>query len=78
MYASDLFAPVAYRWKTQLNENSKSPAFSHVFPELNHNELVGYQTMSKDKFIAIYIKDEFDHERIKKRNDNKRNNFQQG
>ncbi|MEK6942599.1 MAG: bifunctional phosphoglucose/phosphomannose isomerase [Nanoarchaeota archaeon] len=67
VYASDLFAPVAYRWKTQLNENSKSPAFSHVFPELNHNELVGYQTMSKDKFIAIYIKDEFDHERIKKR-----------
>jgi len=67
VYASDLFSPVAYRWKTQLNENSKSPAFFHAFPELNHNELVGYQTMSKDKFIAIYIKDDFDHERIKKR-----------
>ncbi|MBS3788142.1 bifunctional phosphoglucose/phosphomannose isomerase [Candidatus Bipolaricaulota bacterium] len=34
---------VAYRWKTQINENAKQPAFWNVFPELNHNETVGYQ-----------------------------------
>ena len=40
IYASELLGAVAYRWKTQFNENSKSPAFHHVFAELNHNEIV--------------------------------------
>ncbi|MEA1871735.1 MAG: bifunctional phosphoglucose/phosphomannose isomerase [Candidatus Bipolaricaulota bacterium] len=31
---------VAMRWKTQINENAKQPAFWNVFPELNHNEIV--------------------------------------
>ena len=30
------------RWKAQLNENSKVPAFLAPFPELNHNDLVGW------------------------------------
>jgi glucose/mannose-6-phosphate isomerase len=34
--------PVAYRWKTQLNENGKSWAFAAELPELNHNAPVGY------------------------------------
>jgi|SRR3989338_1593230 len=67
VYASELFGPIAYRWKTQFNENSKAAAFCHTFSEMNHNEIVGYQTMSKDKFIAIFIKDKEDNERIKKR-----------
>jgi glucose/mannose-6-phosphate isomerase len=33
---------VAYRWRTQLNENAKILASHHVFPELNHNEIVGW------------------------------------
>jgi glucose/mannose-6-phosphate isomerase len=33
---------VAYRWRTQLNENSKVWASHHVFPELNHNEVVAW------------------------------------
>lgn len=32
----------AYRWKTQINENANSPAYAHVYPELNHNEIVGF------------------------------------
>jgi len=32
----------AYRWKTQINENAKAYAISNVFPELNHNETVGW------------------------------------
>ena len=31
---------IAYRWKTQFNENSKVLAFSNFFPELNHNDTV--------------------------------------
>ena len=37
-----LTAPVAYRWKTQINENAKTPAFAAELPELDHNELVGW------------------------------------
>lgn len=69
IYASNLLCPVAYRWKTQLNENSKAAAFSHVFAEMNHNEIVGYQSMNKGDFAAIFIRDKFDNERIKKRMD---------
>lgn len=34
---------VANRWKAQLNENSKIMAFANTFPELNHNEIMGWQ-----------------------------------
>ena len=69
VYSSELFGPVAYRWKTQLNENSKSAAFHHVFPEMDHNEIVGFQSMNKDDFAAVFIRDKLDNERIKKRMD---------
>ncbi len=35
-------APVAYRWKTQINENAKLPAFASALPELDHNEIEGW------------------------------------
>ncbi|OGO23859.1 MAG: bifunctional phosphoglucose/phosphomannose isomerase [Chloroflexi bacterium RBG_16_50_9] len=43
IYGAGILAEVAHRWKTQVNENSKSWAFYEVFPELNHNATVGYQ-----------------------------------
>ncbi|APV43590.1 glucose/mannose-6-phosphate isomerase [Dehalogenimonas formicexedens] len=43
IYGSDLAAEVAYRWRTQLNENSKHWAFAQALPELNHNAVVGYE-----------------------------------
>jgi len=42
IYSSDFLTEVGERWKTQLNENSKSAAFTEVFPELCHNAIVGY------------------------------------
>ncbi len=38
-----LTTPIAYRWKTQINENAKQPAFLHELPELDHNEIVGWE-----------------------------------
>jgi glucose/mannose-6-phosphate isomerase len=35
----------AYRWKTQINENAKMPAFHTVLPETDHNEIVGWSTL---------------------------------
>jgi glucose/mannose-6-phosphate isomerase len=69
IYASDKFYPVAYRWKSEFNENSKSMAFCNKYPELNHNELNGYVINPGYKFHIIMLKDEYDHKRIIKRMD---------
>ncbi len=42
IYGAGITAEVARRWKSQINENSKTLAFFEVFPELNHNSVVGY------------------------------------
>jgi glucose/mannose-6-phosphate isomerase len=60
---------VAMRWKGQLSENSKVMAFCNVFPELNHNEIVGWgprHELSKT-FQVIYLRDGQDHDRVKRR-----------
>ncbi len=66
IYASEAFGAVAYRWKTQINENAKSMAFSNVIPELNHNELVSFEHILGDYYV-IMLQDEQDSPRIKKR-----------
>jgi glucose/mannose-6-phosphate isomerase len=43
IWGAGLLAPVARRWKTQLNENAKTCAFFDVLPELNHNTVVGIE-----------------------------------
>jgi len=68
IYASEEMGVVAYRWKTQFNENAKIHAFCHVFPELDHNELVGYDNI-KAGYHVIIIKDDDDYVKIKKRMD---------
>ena len=66
IYSSRKFGCVSYGWKTRLNENSKIPVFSNVFPELNHNEINGY-VRNTENFHVIMIEDDNDHPRIKKR-----------
>ncbi len=63
-----LTAPVAYRWKTQLNENAKTPAFAAELPELDHNELVGWEG-AKDvgQFSAVFLDDSDLHPRVRQR-----------
>jgi glucose/mannose-6-phosphate isomerase len=41
--ASERLGPVATRWRQQLNENAKMLGHSAVVPELNHNEIVGWE-----------------------------------
>jgi len=43
VYSGPVLAAVATRWRQQLNENAKVLAHSAVVPELNHNEIVGWQ-----------------------------------
>lgn len=43
VYGSQAYsAVVAFRWKTQLNENTKIHAYSNGYPEMNHNEILGW------------------------------------
>ena len=45
-YGAELTAPVAYRWKSQVNENANRPAFCNAFPEADHNEIEGWDDRS--------------------------------
>ena len=69
IYGSELLKAACRRWKTQINENSKSLAYSVVFPELNHNEIVGWEGMKelRKNIEIIILRDKGDQERIKKR-----------
>lgn len=60
---------VAQRWKGQINENAKSPAYWNVLPELNHNEIVGLQFPEEilKKIHVVILRDEKDHPRVQKR-----------
>jgi glucose/mannose-6-phosphate isomerase len=63
-----LTAPVAYRWKTQINENAKAPAFAAELPELDHNELVGWDGASEfGSFSAVFLDDSDLHPRVRQR-----------
>ncbi len=66
VYGSDLTAPVAYRWKTQVNENAKLPAFSSELPEADHNELEGWSG-ADGRFAAVFLEDRDQHPRERKR-----------
>ncbi|MBE3113266.1 MAG: bifunctional phosphoglucose/phosphomannose isomerase [Actinobacteria bacterium] len=60
IYGSEgLLKAVAMRWKTQINENSKWPCFWNIFPELDHNEIVGYEIENNinRKVKIIYLQD---------------------
>jgi glucose/mannose-6-phosphate isomerase len=65
------FEAVASRWKGQFSENGKTLAFWNVFPELNHNEIVGWGLPGAfDRNLqVIYLRDRDDHERIQRRMD---------
>lgn len=65
---SGITQAVAYRWKAQLNENAKVPAFTHELPELDHNEIVGWQDApTLGRFAAIFLDDSDTPLRVKQR-----------
>jgi len=68
IYGCDLTVPVAYRWKTQVNENAKQHAFSHQIPELDHNEIVGWASGDEEpRFAAVLLEDRDQHPRERAR-----------
>lgn len=54
--AQGLTGAVALRWKTQFNENAKLPSFSYCLPEMNHNEIMGWEGVKEqDKTFAVVM-----------------------
>jgi len=61
---ADLTAPVARRWKTQINENADAQAFFSELPEADHNEICAW---SGDGFAAVLLEDSDQHPRERRR-----------
>lgn len=66
VYTSEKLQGIARIWKIKINENSKTPCFYNYFPELNHNEMVGF-TLPQGKFHIITLVDNNEHPQIIKR-----------
>jgi len=57
LYSTPYLRSAAIRWQTQINENAKMMAFSGIFPECNHNHLVGWLEGDHEApFLPVFIK----------------------
>lgn len=72
IYTSSRFQEIGWIWKNSLNETAKIIAFCNFFPELNHNETVGFEEINRDqvsnkKISVVILRDqESSHPRILK------------
>lgn len=74
IYSSERNEFLAQNWKIKFNETGKIPAFFNVFPELNHNEMTGFDFNEKsaslsEKFVLLFLLDSDDNPRVRKRID---------
>lgn len=69
MYGGGALGSVAaYRWKCDINENAKAPAFSSAFPELDHNEICGWGQhgdVTRQTMTLVELRHSFEHERLR-------------
>lgn len=74
IYSSEKLSLLARIWKIKFNENAKTPAFYNYFPELNHNEMVGFSRISDlqppiANFYVLILRDLVNNSKILKRMD---------
>jgi len=72
IYGANAHLDVAVtRMRGELAENSKHLASTHVFPEMNHNEIVGWDFPAElmKEFVVIFLRDSGDHKRVAMRID---------
>lgn len=63
IYTSAWLEGVGVRWRQQINENSKALAWTQPYPEMNHNELVGWRTVNH-QLAVVFLTSDLDHERV--------------
>ncbi|NTW61921.1 bifunctional phosphoglucose/phosphomannose isomerase [Candidatus Saccharibacteria bacterium] len=67
-FGGTLTAPLAYKWKISWNENAKNVAFWNEYPEMNHNEFMGWTSHPIEKpFVIFDIVSNLEHPQILKR-----------
>jgi glucose/mannose-6-phosphate isomerase len=62
----------ALRWKNQMNENPKVPAFSATVPELTHNEICGWGQhgdVTRQVFTVVLLRHDYEHPQVMRRFD---------
>lgn len=57
IYTFGPFKGAAKRIKSEFNENAKTPCFWAYIPELNHNEILGWESDLSGKFFVILVRD---------------------
>jgi len=60
----------AQRWKTQMNENAKIPAFWNAQPELCHNEIAGWGQhgdLTRQAITVVALRHDFEHPQVMRR-----------
>jgi glucose/mannose-6-phosphate isomerase len=65
-----LGAVAALRWKCDVNENAKAPAFWSAYPELDHNEICGWGQhgdVTRQVFTLVELRHDFEHEELDRR-----------
>jgi glucose/mannose-6-phosphate isomerase len=69
--SSAIMETVAFRWRSQIEENAKNLALHHALPEMNHNELVGW--MYPEEVLrhigVVLLRDKGDHAQVQRRFD---------
>jgi glucose/mannose-6-phosphate isomerase len=66
---AEYMKPVAYRAKTQVNENAKTIAFGSEIPEAAHNEIEGFQENQQAAFIPVFLKHGDESKQIQQKQD---------
>ncbi len=63
---SGILQSVAWRWKTQINENANQTAFTEILPEAMHNAIQGtdFPKRFQDDLIYIILKNSFDSPKL--------------
>ncbi|MBP9760997.1 MAG: hypothetical protein KBD15_02015 [Candidatus Magasanikbacteria bacterium] len=72
IYSSKANMAVAYNWKIKLNETGKIPAFYNVVPELNHNEMTGFDVTTSSEhlskqFVFLFLENKADNAKNQQR-----------
>ncbi len=68
VYSGPLLSPAARKWKICINENAKNLAWTNQYPELSHNEFIGWSSHPVEKpFAVVEIQSNLEHPRVQKR-----------
>jgi glucose/mannose-6-phosphate isomerase len=67
VYGGPLTGPIAYRWKTEFEENAKAFAAAGTLPEMNHNEIEAWRAPQAHRLHLLLLRDRHEGAEIARR-----------